>query len=122
MRFLVGANLSPGVADWLRDVGHEATHVVDHDMLAASDQTILDHALASGQVIVSADTDFTIMLAVAGAKSPSLVLLRSANHLAPADQANLIIDNLPSIVADLEAGAVVSLSSTHLRVRRLPMA
>lgn len=121
MRFLIDANLSPRVAGWLRDAGNEATHVADHDLLTASDQVILDHALSHGLVIVSADSDFTRMLAVAGARSPSLVLLRSSDHLVPATQADLLIANLPSVVDDLEVGAVVSLSPTRLRVRRLPM-
>ncbi len=72
-------------------------------------------------MIVSADTDFTLMLAVSGATSPSLVLLRSADRLAPADQADLILVNLPTVLKELDAGAVVSLSTTRLRVRPLPI-
>jgi predicted nuclease of predicted toxin-antitoxin system len=121
MRFLVDANRSPRVAALLREAGHEAAHVVDHGMLAATDDVILTHALSEGAVIISADTDFTTMLAVRGAKSPSLILLRSSDRLTAADQADLIIANLPSVADYLEAGAVVSLSSTHLRVRPLPM-
>jgi predicted nuclease of predicted toxin-antitoxin system len=121
MKFLVDANLSPKVAARLSTAGHEATHVIDHGLLAATDDTILLHAVGHGEVIVSADTDFTIMLAVSGAKSPSLILLRSADRLAPVDQADLILANLPAVLNDLEAGAVVSLSTTRLRVRSLPM-
>jgi predicted nuclease of predicted toxin-antitoxin system len=104
------------MAAWLRDAGHEATHVVDQELLAASDQEILVHAQSNSQVIVSADTDFTAMLAMSGAKCPSLVLLRSTDQLSPADQTGLLVANLPSVVADLEAGAVVSLSPTPLCV------
>jgi predicted nuclease of predicted toxin-antitoxin system len=75
MRFLVDANLSPKVAARLAAAGHDATHVADHGLLAAADDVILAYALSHDQVIVSADTDFTIMLAVSGAKSPSLILL-----------------------------------------------
>lgn len=122
MRFLVDANLSPKVADRLRRAGHEATHVADHELLSAADDAFLAHALAHHQVIVSADTDFTIMLAVSGAASPSLILLRSADRLPPTDQAELVLANLGSVEDDLEAGAVVSLSTGRLRVRPLPMA
>jgi predicted nuclease of predicted toxin-antitoxin system len=121
MRLLVDANLSPNVAARLRDAGHEATHVADHGLLDASDDVILSHALANHQVIVSADTDFTALLALSGRASPSLVLLRSADHLTPTDQGDLLVANLPAVVKDLEAGAVVSLSPAHLRVRPLPM-
>ena len=84
VRLLIDANLSPRVAATLRDAGHEAVHVADIGMLAASDDAILAHAAAAGQVIVSADTDFGELLAVAGAVRPSVVLLRSADHLTPA--------------------------------------
>ena len=121
MRFLVDANLSPTLAARLTEAGHEATHVADHGPSTATDEEILVHALENGRVIVSADTDFTLMLAVSGATSPSLVLLRSADRLAPADQADLIIVNLPTVLEELDAGAVVSLSTTRLRVRPLPI-
>ena len=73
VRLLIDANLSPRVAATLRDAGHEAVHVTDIGMLAASDDAILPHAAAAGQVIVSADTDFGELLAVAGAVRPSVV-------------------------------------------------
>ena len=33
----------------------------------------------------------------------------------------LLLANLPTVVADLAGGSVVSLSTSHLRVRRLPL-
>jgi hypothetical protein len=54
-------------------------HVGDIGMLSASDDAILAHAATSGQVIISADTDFGVLLAVSGASRPSVVLLRSSD-------------------------------------------
>jgi len=102
VRLLIEANLSPRVAATLRDAGHEAVHVADIGMLAASDDAILAHAAAAGQVIVSADTDFGELLAVARAVRPSVVLLRSADHLTPDQQAGLLVTNLP-VTAELDA-------------------
>jgi predicted nuclease of predicted toxin-antitoxin system len=121
MKLLLDANLSPRIAGWLREDGHEATHVIDHGLLSVADEAILAHAVANDQVIVSADSDFTAMLALRGLSSPSLVLLRSADHLTPSEQAALLRANLPSVAADLEAGAVVSLAQNRLRVRPLPV-
>ena len=109
------------MAATLRDAGHEAVHVADIGMLGASDDAILAHAAAAGQVIVSADTDFGELLAVAGAVRPSAVLLRSADHLTPDQQAVLLVANLPAVTADLDAGAVVSIARGRLRVRPLPV-
>jgi predicted nuclease of predicted toxin-antitoxin system len=58
MRFLVDAQLPPALARWLCANGHEAVHVGDLGMLAASDTAIWAHALATSSVIVTKDEDF----------------------------------------------------------------
>jgi predicted nuclease of predicted toxin-antitoxin system len=58
MKFLVDAQLPPGLAGWLRDRGHEAEHVFDKGMVAATDATIATYAEANGSVLVSKDEDF----------------------------------------------------------------
>jgi len=70
-------------------------HVADIGMLAAADQAILAHAASSGLVIISADTNFGELLAVTSATLPSVVLLRSADHLTPDQQATLLVANSP---------------------------
>jgi len=42
MRFLVDAQLPPALARWLSGKGHEAEHVADRQMEAASDAAIWD--------------------------------------------------------------------------------
>lgn len=121
MKLLVDANLSPRVAEALRDAGHDATHVAAHGLTSASDEDIAAFALDQAQVIISADSDFASMLALSGGIAPSLVLLRSADLLTPSEQAALLVANLPQVQEDLSAGAVVSISRGHLRVRRLPL-
>jgi predicted nuclease of predicted toxin-antitoxin system len=121
MKFLVDASLSPRIAEQLRSQGHEADHVADYGRVTADDNQVLAHARSHGQTIISADTDFTVMRALRGVPSPSLLLLRSADSLSPAQQAALILANLTTISADLEAGAAVSIAEGHLRVRPLPI-
>ena len=58
MRFLIDAQLPPALVGWLRDRGHQAEHVVDLDMVGASDAAIADRAEATGAVLVSKDEDF----------------------------------------------------------------
>jgi predicted nuclease of predicted toxin-antitoxin system len=121
VRLLIDANLSPRAASMLRSEGHDAIHVGDIGLLGASDEAILTHAAASGQVIISADTDFGELLAVSGASKPSVVLLRSADHLTPDQQAMMLAANLPAVADELETGAVVSIARGRLRVRPLPV-
>lgn len=121
MKLLVDANLSPVVSERLRAAGIDASHVYDHDLGTASDRAIAVFAAAEGAAVISADSDFATNLALSGGVAPSLVLFRSADKLIPTQQAALIIANLPTIEPELEAGAVVSMSPTHLRTRRLPL-
>ena len=121
MRFLVDANLSPRVAARLRSSGHDAVHVGDEGLLTADDMPILAHASRTGRIILSADADFAMLLAVGRRREPSFILLRSADRLTPDQQANLVLANLDTVEADLQVGAVVTLGRGHLRVRTLPM-
>lgn len=59
------------------------------------------------RVLVSADTDFGTLLARSGAAKPSVVLIRRTVGRRAAQQARLLIDNLPEVQDDLEDGAVV---------------
>ena len=58
MNFLVDAHLPPGLCGWLRERGHEAVHVFEIDMIAASDRDFAARAEADGSVLVSKDEDF----------------------------------------------------------------
>jgi predicted nuclease of predicted toxin-antitoxin system len=120
MKLLVDENLSPRVAELLRDGGHDAVHVLDHGLGGRPDTEVSAFAVTEGRTVISADSDFTTMLALSGDTAPSLVLLRSGDQLKPDAQAALLGANLPALEADLEQGVVVSLSATHVRVRRLP--
>lgn len=121
MRFLVDANLSPVVAARLSDDGHDAVHVADVGLLTASDEEILARAGADERVVVSADSDFGTLLAVGRLSKPSFVLLRSADHLAPRQQADLVLAHLPQVGDDLAAGAIVTIAHLRVRLRSLPI-
>lgn len=121
MKLLLDANLSPEVARLLGESGHDAIHVRDIGLLSAPDPEILQAAANGGCVLVTADSDFGALLALGSLASPSVLLLRSADHLRPRAQASLIVANLLSIADDLETGAVATLTTERLRVRRLPI-
>lgn len=121
MKFLVDENLSPRVAALLRSGGVAAIHVLDYDLGGASDADVSASATAEGRAVISSDSDFSTLLALSGDIAPSLVLLRSGDQLRASAQAALLVANLPGLEADLKQGVVVSLSATHVRVRRLPL-
>ena len=121
MRLLLDANLSPTIGTGLDAAGHEVVHVGDIGLLHASDAEIMEYASTDDRIIVTADSDFAAMLAVAGAKGPSVVQLRGVAEMKPETHLQLLVENLPTVVEDLQAGAVVSLSPSRLAVRHLPI-
>lgn len=122
MKLLLDANLSPALVKSLTTAGYDATHVVDHGLLRADDDTILQRAVADGCVVVTADSDFPMMLATRRLAGPSVVALRQVTELPVREHGTLLIANLPTVAKDLGRGAIVSLSPTRLAVRTLPIA
>jgi predicted nuclease of predicted toxin-antitoxin system len=121
MRLLIDANLSPRVARGLRDAGFDATHVADLHLLTATDDEIFDRAAKDERVVVTADSDFGMLLAMRRATSPSVVHLRHVSELPPDAHVELLAANLPRIADDLGRGAIASLSPSRLAVRDLPL-
>jgi predicted nuclease of predicted toxin-antitoxin system len=78
VRFLVDAQLPPALARWLGARGHEATHLLDHDLLGATDATVWAEAERLGAVIVSKDEDF-VHLRILNPDGPALVWVRVGN-------------------------------------------
>ncbi len=58
MKFLVDAQLPPGLARWISAQGYQAEHVADIGLLAASDQDIAARVESQDAVLVSKDEDF----------------------------------------------------------------
>lgn len=121
MKLLLDANLSPKLATPLTEAGHVATHVADLGLVTADDTAILQRAETDGYVLVTADTDFPMLVALRRASSPSVVLLRGVAELPMARHAELLVANLPSVAEDLEGGVIVTISPSRVRVRTLPI-
>lgn len=121
MNYIIDANLSPQVVGVLQAAGHRASHVGDHGLLTATDDEIFDWAAENNAVVITADSDFAMLLATRRSTTPSVVLLRDVADQPPAVHAKLLVGNLSTVEPDLASGAIVSLSPTRLRIRSLPI-
>ena len=120
MKFLIDNALPPRLADLLVAAGYDAVHVRNYAMHAAADKEIQERALTEDRIIVSADSDFSTLLAQQEADRPSFILFRETNLLVAHDYMNMLIPVLPALESELTSGCVAVFRKNRLRVRRLP--
>lgn len=101
--------------------GHDAVHVRDLGLAAASDPMVMATATAQHRVLVSGDTDFGTLLYESGSHAPSLVLFRREIGRRPEQQLRVLLANLPQFRSDLDKGALVVIEDARVRVRPLPL-
>jgi predicted nuclease of predicted toxin-antitoxin system len=120
MRFLVDMPLSPGLAGWLRQQGHDAVHALEVGLSRASDAAILKHAQSEQRALVTADLDYPRLLALTQAEGPGLILFRGGNYSEQEakDRLKRAFKTIPT--AELPASIVV-IEKGRIRRRRLPV-
>ena len=121
MKFIIDNAVSPRLAAALEAAGYDAVHVLAIGMESASDHEIIERAISESRVVITADADFSRILAIGSLARPSLILLRGDLPRRAGPLADLILTRLPVCRASLDQGAVVLLSPERTRIRDLPI-
>jgi predicted nuclease of predicted toxin-antitoxin system len=120
MKLILDEGMPLRAARALRDANLDARHVLELGMGGASDEAILGKAEAEGAIIATLDADFHRILAITGAKGPSVIRVRIEGLNGP-QLAVLLRSVLERTEEELRAGAALSVNANRLRVRRLPL-
>ena len=122
MKLLIDMNLSPLWVDWFKKRTIEAVHWRDVGEENAPDTIIFEYANQNDFVIFTHDLDFGTLLAQSGARSPSLLQVRtqdvSPEGLGP--KLDLVLKQ-KEVVHLLEQGALVTVDKERHRMRILPL-
>jgi predicted nuclease of predicted toxin-antitoxin system len=78
IRFVIDAQLPPGLALRFRELGYRAEHVNRVGLGAASDVVIWEHVRRIGAILITKDEDFAV-LARHDTSGPQVVWLRVGN-------------------------------------------
>jgi predicted nuclease of predicted toxin-antitoxin system len=120
LRILIDMNLSPRWTETLEGTGFEARHWSAVGDGAASDREVFEWARRHDFTVLTRDLDFGRLLALTGARSPSVVLLRM-HRVLPADLGIRLTDVLRRHATDLDRGAIIALDADSDRVHLLPL-
>ena len=120
MKLLLDQGLPRSAVRHLAEMGVVVEHVGELGMATATDADILEAARQRQAVAVTLDSDFHALLAMSGAVRPSVVRIRIEGL--KGEPLTTILQRVLSVAGtELEAGAVVSVTTDRIRVRRLPI-
>ena len=120
MKFLLDVGISPELGRLLESIGHSFRFVPDHYSSKSSDAEILNIAAENGEVVITHDLDFGMLLAFSRQAMPSVVLFR-IHKISPSRFFALMTANWSVIDWPLQEGSFVVFDENGLRIRRLPI-
>ncbi len=120
MNILVDMNLTPRWVGVLAKHGWTCFHWSAVGDPRATDQEIMQWALDNSCLVFTHDLDFGAILAVTGARGPSVVQVRTQDVL-PEHLESDLVQVLRAHQPAIESGALVVLDESRSRVRILPL-
>jgi len=108
------------VVESLRQLGHDALHLLEQGLQRMPDDEILAKAATEERILLAHDLDFGRLLALSGAVKPSVVTFR-LNDMRPANVIKRLLIVMREYAVELHAGAAISVTDAAQRCRMLPI-
>jgi predicted nuclease of predicted toxin-antitoxin system len=112
--------LSPSLAAWLAEHGHDAVHAADLGLERATDVAIMARAKLEARTLITADLDYPRLLSLSRASEPGLILFRDGDWSEAA-----VIARIGEVLAALTeqdiAQSIIVVDHLRVRRRRLPI-
>ena len=119
MKVLVDLNLSPDWAIFLTEAGFEAVHWSKVGSPSATDTELMRWAVENDHTVLTNDLDFGAILAATRGTKPSVVQVRG-ELLSPRAIGSTVV-RVMRLAMELVDGALISVDTTHARLRILPL-
>jgi len=122
MRFLADMGVSMRIVEWLRSVGYDAIHLAEQELHKLPDYDVMCKAIAENRILLTMDLDFTRLAASAGIESLLIVVIFRLDDCRPLNVRTrlfAIMETLETLVA--HGSAIISVSESKVRIRRLPI-
>ena len=120
MKFLADMGISPQSITFLRRLGFDAVHLHELGLDRSSDKEIVVKAQNEVYVVLTHDLGFSELLALSGAKLPSVVIFRLQN-MRPRNVNHYLKILVTEHQTALNKGAIFSVTEGRIRVRSLPI-
>jgi predicted nuclease of predicted toxin-antitoxin system len=120
MNFLVDQPVSPLLAASLRARGHDALHVRERGMSAASDPELVALAIAEHRILITADLDYPRIVALSRNDRPGIILFRAGN-VSDTQMLDLLNRVLAEVAESVLPVSIVTVDEYSIRVARLPL-
>lgn len=118
--YIADMNISPETVKLLARQGWSISRVSDFLPATSPDSLILEFARGRRAVLVTQDLDFSMLLAVGGHAGPSVLSFRLSDP-SPKYVAQRFAEIVPGLTSELSIGVVVSVGTTSMRYRFLPI-
>lgn len=120
MKLVVDMCLPPDLVRDLARSGYDTVHWSEVGDPAADDASIMEWAAVNGRTMITHDLDFGDLLFMSKDQAPSVIIVREKNT-APTHIAGPMIRILKNFEIDLTSGALVIMTTSMARLRRLPL-